>query len=112
MAMARRPARGAQLTGAAPLFAALGDQTRLRIVARLCREGPVSITRLTAGENVSRQAITKHLNALELAGLARSSRAGRERIWELRTDRLSEARRYLEDFCPVGRSPGPPAGVG
>ena len=47
---------------------------------------------------VSRQAVTKHLHALEEAGLARSSRAGRERIWELQTKRLSEARRYLDQI--------------
>src|ERR1700731_955203 len=81
--------------GAAPIFAALADETRLRIVARMCGEGPMSIMRLADGASVTRQAITKHLHALEKAGLARSSRKGRERIWELRTKRLSEAQRYL-----------------
>jgi DNA-binding transcriptional ArsR family regulator len=83
---------------AAPIFAALGDETRLRIVARMCGEGPLSIMRLAAGATVSRQAITKHLHALEDAGLARSSRVGRERIWELRTRRLSAATRYLDQI--------------
>jgi DNA-binding transcriptional ArsR family regulator len=81
---------------AARIFAALGDRTRLRIVARLCDEGPLSITRLAAGSAVSRQAVTKHLNALREAGLARAARAGRESIWQLRTDRLSDAQRYLD----------------
>src|SRR6266481_6446810 len=76
---------GAFAAGAAPIFAALGDKTRLRIVARMCGEGPMSIMRLADGASVTRQAITKHLHALEKAGLARSSRKGRERIWELRT---------------------------
>ena len=62
---------------AAPVFAALGDETRLRIVARLCRGGPASISRLTESAEVSRQAVTKHLRALEDAGLVRSGRAGR-----------------------------------
>jgi DNA-binding transcriptional ArsR family regulator len=81
---------------AAPVFAALGDATRLRIVARLCEGGPLSIARLAEGAAVSRQAITKHLRALEEAGLARSARVGRERIWELRPGRLAEARRCLD----------------
>lgn len=88
----------ANLARAAPVFAALGDATRLRIVARLCRRGPTSIVGLADGASVSRQAITKHLRALEQAGLARSSRMGRESIWELRTRRLSEVRRCLRQI--------------
>jgi len=88
----------AQLAEAAPLFAALGDETRLHIVARLCGDGPLSIMHLADGAAVSRQAITKHLHALEQAGLAHSSRVGRERIWRLQTKRLSEARRYLDQI--------------
>lgn len=93
-----RASAAAKLAEAAPIFAALGDETRLHIVARLCGDGPLSIVRLADGANVSRQAITKQLYALAEAGLARSSRAGRERIWELRTKRLSEARRYLDQI--------------
>jgi DNA-binding transcriptional ArsR family regulator len=89
---------GAALSGAAPIFAALGDRTRLQIVGRLCGEGPLSIARLTEGGKVSRQAVTKHLRALERAGLARSSRIGRERLWELKARRLAEARRYLDEI--------------
>jgi DNA-binding transcriptional ArsR family regulator len=89
---------GAALSAAAPIFAALGDRTRLKIVARLCGEGPLSIVRLTEGGKVSRQAVTKHLRALERAGLAQSSRIGRERHWELKARRLAEARRYLEEI--------------
>jgi DNA-binding transcriptional ArsR family regulator len=96
-----RQTRGAadtHLSRAAPVFAALGDATRLQIVARLCSGGPSSIVRLAHGARVSRQAVTKHLYALEHAGIARSARAGRERIWELRPQRLSEARRYLDQI--------------
>jgi len=93
-----RTSAAAKLAEAAPIFAALGDDTRLHIVARLCGDGPLSIMRLADGASVSRQAITKHLYALEEAGLARSSRIGRERIWELRTKRLSAARRYLDQI--------------
>ncbi|MGH2584364.1 MAG: ArsR/SmtB family transcription factor [Dehalococcoidia bacterium] len=83
---------------AAPLFAALGDETRLALVARLSAAGPLSITRLTRGSAVTRQAITKHLNVLAGAGLVHDIRRGRERIWELDTDRLDEARRWLDQI--------------
>src|SRR5215510_6574251 len=89
-------APAARLHESAPIFAALGDETRLQIVARLCAEGPLSITRLSEGAGVTRQAITKHLNALSAAGLARNSRSGREQIWELETRRLEMARRCLD----------------
>jgi DNA-binding transcriptional ArsR family regulator len=80
----------------APLFAALGDETRLRLVWRLCEDGPLSITRLTAGSEVTRQAITKHLRVMEDAGLVRHTRQGRESVWRLEQERLAEARHYLE----------------
>jgi DNA-binding transcriptional ArsR family regulator len=96
----RRPRRSpaVSLVGAAPLFAALGDDTRLRIVAKLCSKGPLSIVRLTEGTEVSRQAVTKHLRALEGVGLVRSGRAGRARVWELRPQQLAEARVYLDQI--------------
>jgi DNA-binding transcriptional ArsR family regulator len=93
-----RNSAAARLAKAAPIFAALGDETRLRIVARLCGDGPQSIVRLADGASVSRQAITKHLHALEGAGLAHSSRIGRERVWDLRTRRLTDAMRYLDQI--------------
>jgi DNA-binding transcriptional ArsR family regulator len=86
------------LADPAALFAALGDATRLRIVARLCEAGPLSIVRLTRGTRISRQAITKHLRALAAAGVVRSDRIGRERIWELQTARLEQARRALDQI--------------
>ena len=90
-----RSVAAARLHESAPVFAALGDETRLQIVARLCAEGPLSITRLSEGA-VTRQAITKHLNALSSAGLARNVRTGREQIWELETRKLEMARRCLD----------------
>ena len=86
------------LSKSAPLFAALGDETRLGIVARLSAAGPQSIVRLTDGTKVSRQAITKHLHALAEVGLVRSTRDGRERIWQLQGRRLADARSYLEQI--------------
>jgi len=81
---------------AAPLFAALGDETRLRLLLRLSSGGQESIARLTAKSLVSRQAITKHLEVLSEAGLVVGSRRGRERIWQLAPERLTKAREYLD----------------
>ncbi|HMJ53049.1 MAG TPA: metalloregulator ArsR/SmtB family transcription factor [Polyangiaceae bacterium] len=80
----------------APVFAALGDETRLRLVARLSERGPQSIARLAEGEPVTRQAITKHLRVLADAGVARDQRRGRERLWALERRSLDEARRCLD----------------
>jgi DNA-binding transcriptional ArsR family regulator len=92
----RDTARGSELKRSAPLFAALGDPTRLRIVSKLCTGGPASITRLTQATRVTRQAVTKHLHVLESAGLARCTRMGRECVWEMEPERLRDARRDLE----------------
>jgi DNA-binding transcriptional ArsR family regulator len=78
------------------LFAALGDETRLLLVSRLCDHGPMSITRLAEGSKVTRQGITKHLRVMERARLVHSARQGRERVWELDQPRLVSARRYLD----------------
>jgi len=91
-----RSAAETKLTEAAPLFAALGDGTRLRLISRLCADGPLSIARLSEEADVTRQAITKHLHALAAAGLVCHSRRGRERIWALEPRRLDKARRYLD----------------
>jgi DNA-binding transcriptional ArsR family regulator len=80
----------------APIFAALGDETRLRIVMRLSTAGPMSIAHLTKDASVTRQAVTKHLHVLKHAGLARCSRLGRESVWELQPEPLDAARRYLD----------------
>ena len=95
-----RPSKGATApAGAAPLFAALGDETRLVLLDRLGTGGPQSITRLTAGSAVTRQAITKHLQVLAEAGLVHDTRRGRERIWTLDADRLDDARRSLDQIA-------------
>ena len=77
------------------ILAALGDESRLRIVNKLGRGGPLSIAKLAEGAGISRQAITKHLHALHAAGLVHSARQGRERIWELEPARIDDVRRYL-----------------
>ena len=90
----RTPRRGLEKN--AVIFAALGDQTRLLLVARLSAEGPMSIARLTQGGSVTRQAVTKHLQVLANVGLANSSRLGRESVWELEPEPLEAARRCLD----------------
>jgi DNA-binding transcriptional ArsR family regulator len=81
----------------APLFAALGDETRLRIVTQLTA-GPRSIARLTEGSDVTRQAITKHLRVLEDVGLVHAKKHGRETMWTLEAKRLDDARLYLDQI--------------
>jgi DNA-binding transcriptional ArsR family regulator len=83
---------------AAPLFDALGDANRLRIVVRLCDGGPSSTSQVTQAVPVTRQAATKHLQLLEAAGLVSSTRRGRERIWTLQTQPLAQASDYLDQL--------------
>jgi DNA-binding transcriptional ArsR family regulator len=80
---------------AAAAFAALGDETRLRLVSRLCDHGQMSIANLTRGAPITRQAITKHLRVMDHAGLVRNTKQGRESYWELDRRRLEEVRRNL-----------------
>jgi DNA-binding transcriptional ArsR family regulator len=95
--MSRRNA-AVSLGQAAPVFAALGDETRLALVTRLGSTGPLSIARLTDEAQVTRQAITKHLDVLARAGLVRGERQGRERLWMVENQKLDEARRYLDQI--------------
>ncbi len=88
----------AKVERARSVFSALGDETRLALVARLCSGGPQSITQLTTRSDVTRQAITRHLDVLAGAGLVHGSRRGRERIWNLDSAPLNEASRYLEQI--------------
>ena len=79
-----------------PIFAALGDETRLCLIAVLCAGGAMSIAQLTAGTAMTRQGVTKHLEVLAEAGLVRDVKVGRERLWQFEPDQLEEARRSLE----------------
>lgn len=94
--MARSALAKSALTQSAAVFAALGDETRLGLVSRLSGQGPLSISKLAAGFDITRQGITKHLRVMEGAGLVRSRHHGRERIWQLEERRLEEARRHLQ----------------
>jgi DNA-binding transcriptional ArsR family regulator len=80
----------------APVFAALGDETRLSLVAKLCGGQPYSISQLTQGSKLTRQAITKHLRVLERAGIVHSVRAGRESRFEFDPQPLVGIKEYLD----------------
>jgi len=82
----------------AHVFAALGDPTRLKIVAVLCAGGAFSIAQLTANTDMTRQGVTKHLQVLAEAGVVRDVKLGRERLWQLEPGQIDEARRMLEEI--------------
>jgi DNA-binding transcriptional ArsR family regulator len=80
----------------APVFAALGDKTRLSLVAKLCGGHPRSISQLTRGSRLTRQAITKHLRVLERVQIVHSVHWGRESLFELNPEPIEEIKRYLD----------------
>lgn len=82
--------------GAALLFAALGDPTRLALLQRLSDEGPASISMLAETFAITRQGVTKHLHVLAEAGVIDGNRQGREQVWALNPTRLAEGQRCLE----------------
>lgn len=79
----------------APVFAALGDVTRLELVTRLSDGERHSITELTDGLDLTRQAVTKHLHVLRDAGLVDLRRVGRESRFAIRPKGIEGARDYL-----------------
>ena len=83
-------------SGHAPVFAALGDETRLLLVSKLCAGEARSISELTAGSKLTRQAITKHLRVLEKVEIVHSVPSGRERLFELDPQPIDRAREYLD----------------
>jgi len=96
MSRKNRSGVAASLRAPAPIFAALGDKTRLALVARLCGGRPHSISQLTRGSRLTRQAITKHLRVLERAEIVRSVHVGRESLFELNPEPIEELKKYLE----------------
>ena len=96
MSRKRRTSMAAKQHAHAPVFAALGDKTRLSLVAKLCRGQPYSISQLTEGSKLSRQAITKHLRVLEGARIVRSVRTGRESLFEFDPEPIEEIKEYLD----------------
>ena len=89
-------ARASGQSGPARFFAALGDDVRLRLLGRLGAGRPLSIAALGEGEQITRQAVSKHLRVLEGAGLLRGIRFGREQLWQLEREQLDQARAALE----------------
>ncbi len=80
----------------AELFFALGDGTRLSVVRKLSAGGALSATALSGGAKVTRQAIVKHLQVLEGAGLVTHAKRGREVLYALEPRRLDDARDFLD----------------
>ena len=80
----------------AAVFFALGDATRLRLLALLCAGSALSITQLTAQTEITRQAVTKHLQVLADAGLVKDLKIGRERLWQFEPMQMEAARQSLE----------------
>jgi DNA-binding transcriptional ArsR family regulator len=78
------------------MFAALGDEVRLSLVAKLCTGRPHSISRLTEGSKLTRQAITKHLRVLESAGIVRSVHKGRETRFHFNPHPIAGMKQYLD----------------
>ena len=95
MSGVRRSSRAAKRLDHATVFAALGDETRLALVTRLSGGQPHSISRLTAGSRLTRQAITKHLRVLEGAGIVHRARVGRESLFEFDPKPIEGIKEYL-----------------
>jgi len=92
-----KPSReAAQNLKCAPIFAALGDKTRLTLVSNLSQDTPQSISQLTEGTKLTRQAVTKHLRVLEDVGIVRSNRSGREILFELDLRPFNDLKEYLD----------------
>jgi DNA-binding transcriptional ArsR family regulator len=96
MSHQRRSRTAAGRQAGAPVFAALGDETRLWLIARLCGGQAYSISQLTEGSRLTRQAITKHLRVLESAGIVRCIRRGRESRFEFDPQPMEGMKAYLD----------------
>src|SRR5215471_15457075 len=96
MSQKQRSSLAAKERSQAPVFAALGDETRLALVAKLSGGQPCSISQLTKGSKLTRQAITKHLRVLESVGIVHSVHAGRESLFEFDPTSIEEMREYLD----------------
>jgi DNA-binding transcriptional ArsR family regulator len=80
----------------ASVFAALGDETRLSLITKLSGGQPHSISQLTEGSKLTRQAITKHLRVLESVGIVHSVHTGRESRFEFRPEAIEGIKEYLD----------------
>jgi DNA-binding transcriptional ArsR family regulator len=96
MSLKSRRGMAAGARGRAAIFAALGDETRLVLIAKLCSGQPHSISELTVGSKLTRQAITKHLRVLQRAGIVHGVRAGREKRFEFDPEPMQKIKQYLD----------------
>jgi DNA-binding transcriptional ArsR family regulator len=96
MSHKRRSSVAAKAQARVQIFIALGDETRLSLVAKLCDGQPYSISQLTRGSKLTRQAITKHLRVLENVGLVHSVRTGRENLFEFDPQPIEGIKEYLD----------------
>ncbi len=96
MSHKNRSGMAARRQAHAPVFAALGDETRLSLVVKLSGGRPCSISQLTEGSRLTRQAITKHLRILEGVGIVHNIRSGRESLFEFVPKPIDEMKEYLE----------------
>ena len=96
MSRKSRSRKAVERRASASVFAALGDETRLFLVAKLCGGERQSISQLASGSRLTRQAITKHLRVLESARIVRSVRAGRECLFEFNPKPMDETKKYLD----------------
>jgi len=96
MSQAGRSSVASKRQSRAPVFAALGDETRLLLVAKLCSGQPSSISELTEGSRLTRQAITKHLRVLENVGIVHSMRSGRESRFQFNPEPIQGIKQYLD----------------
>ncbi len=78
------------------MFAALGDETRLLLLTKLCEGDRISISRLAEGSQLTRQAVTKHLRVLENVGIVNGVRRGRESLFEFRSQPIEDIKDYLD----------------
>ncbi|HVX29198.1 MAG TPA: metalloregulator ArsR/SmtB family transcription factor, partial [Nitrolancea sp.] len=82
-----------------PVLAALADPTRRQLLGALAEEGEASASRLASRLPVSRQAIAKHLQLLEEAGLVSGGRSGREVLYHVETDSLEASARWMAELA-------------
>jgi DNA-binding transcriptional ArsR family regulator len=94
--MSRRNSVAKSRQPPAPIFAALGDETRLALIEKLSDGSPCSIAQLTEGTQLTRQAVTKHLRVLEGVRIVRSVRSGRESLFQLDPAPLRQVREYAD----------------
>src|SRR5439155_22921068 len=81
-----------------PIFAALADPMRRSLLVNLAENSPKTATQLAEDYPITRQAILKHLNILEDAGLVAVHQKGREKRYTLTPEPLDDLEKWLKDI--------------